>query len=284
MSKTEDYLNDKLQTSADLETLDDLLRSIREKQALLQTQHSEATKALNHAKAASDKHSLLVAQRVEAFKQSQSDINRRLKILTQSETSDDAVQKFDGVMSKLRRLEVAESYMNLLQEVEALSAEARRNFKASPQAALKPYLRLRSLANALKAAQPAAEDAAPHLVDYVDRAANRLWQQMKDAFAQDFEQTLAKMKWPRKDVVLEGMLEQEWASGVEKLLELQEPELKAREELGFNRAGDLDPLVLLPLDVMVKPLQLRFRYHFEGEKATNRLDKVCIALTLIRGG
>lgn len=34
-------------------------------------------------------------------------------------------------------------------------------------------------------------------------------------------------------------------------------------------------VVLLPLEVMVRPLDLRFRYHFEGDKPTNRLDKVC---------
>ena len=37
-----------------------------------------------------------------------------------------------------------------------------------------------------------------------------------------------------------------------------------------------DPLVLLPLEVMTKPLELRFQYHFEGDRPTNRLDKVCL--------
>lgn len=46
---------------------------------------------------------------------------------------------------------------------------------------------------------------------------------MKDAFAREFEKTLTKMKWPGKEVTLSGILEQEWASGVEKLLDLQEP-------------------------------------------------------------
>lgn len=30
---------------------------------------------------------------------------------------------------------------------------------------------------------------------------------------------------------------------------------------------------LLPLEVLVKPLALRFRYHFDGDRATNRIDK-----------
>lgn len=52
-------------------------------------------------------------------------------------------------------------------------------------------------------------------------------------------------------------------------------ELKAREDRISGYTGAEEPLVLLPLEVMVKPLELRFRYHFDGDKPTNRLDKVC---------
>ena len=177
-------------------------------------------------------------------------------------------------MESLRKLDVAEGYMDLLAEVEDLSSKARQNFHTSPQAALDPYLRLQILVNALKEAQPAAEDAAPHLVDHVDRTARTLWKQMTDAFGKDFEVTLKKMQWPGKDVTLEGRLEQEWSDGVKKLLDLQAPELKARDNQSAEIIGKEDPLVLLPLEVMAKPLELRFKYHFEGERPTNRLDKV----------
>ena len=93
----------------------------------------------------------------------------------------------------------------------------------SPQAALKPYTRLQDLAAGLKEAQPAAEDAAPHLVDHVDATARMLWTQMKNAFTGEFEKTLKLIKWPGKDVTLAGNLEKEWVAGVEKLLDLQEP-------------------------------------------------------------
>lgn len=38
-----------------------------------------------------------------------------------------------------------------------------------------------------------------------------------------------------------------------------------------------DPPVLFPLEVMVHPLELRFKYHFSGAKPTNRLDKVRVS-------
>jgi hypothetical protein len=104
--------------------------------------------------------------------------------------------------------------------------EARRNFNVSPQAALEPYLKLETLAAALEKAQPAAEDAAPHLIDHVNQAARSLWKQMKDNFARDFEKTLTKMGWPGENLNLTETLEQEWQTGVEKLLDLQEPYVK----------------------------------------------------------
>lgn len=58
-----------------------------------------------------------------------------------------------------------------------------------------------------------------------------------------------------------------------KLLDLQMPELE-----GSNYASGLGdtaklPPVLFPFQVLVQPLEMRFRYHFEGDKPTNRLDR-----------
>ena len=33
---------------------------------------------------------------------------------------------------------------------------------------------------------------------------------------------------------------------------------------------------LYPIQALVQPVALRFKYHFEGTRQTNRLDKVCI--------
>ncbi|KAL8703341.1 MAG: hypothetical protein Q9201_003477 [Fulgogasparrea decipioides] len=279
-ARVEDYLNDKLQTEADLDSLDSLLQTVKTQQALLKQQLQEAEETLAESTRALEAHNSALLQQARAFKKQQADVDRRLLIVTRSETSDDAIEKFDADIRALQRLEVAKGYVELLAEVEDLSTEARRHFKSSPQAALQPYLRLQKLAIALKEAQPAAEDAAPHLVDHVDQTAQSLWKQMKDAFAGDFEKILTKMKWPGKGVTLAGALEQEWTEGVERLLELQEPELNAQSD-HIGPSGE--PLVLLPLEVMVKPLDLRFQYHFSGDRPTNKLDKPEYFLSHIMG-
>ena len=43
-----------------------------------------------------------------------------------------------------------------------------------------------------------------------------------------------------------------------------------------DATGTLDPAPgLYALQGLVQPVALRFKYHFEGTRATNKLDKVC---------
>ncbi|KAL9043552.1 MAG: hypothetical protein Q9214_003265, partial [Letrouitia sp. 1 TL-2023] len=257
--RLEDYLNDKIQTYADLANLDSVLENLQ-----------KAELELENATKASQEYSTRILHQAQEFSNQQADIDRRLLKLTGSQTSDDAIEKFNADFTALRRLDVARGYLELLVEVDKLSADARSNFKVSPQAALKPYLELQDLATALKAAQPAAEGAAPHLIDHVEQMAQMLWSNMKSAFASVFEKTLEKMKWPGKDLTFTGNLRQEWSTGVENLLQLQDPEFKAFNE---KYSPTDEPLVLLPLEVMVKPLALRFHFHFSGKRPTNKIDK-----------
>lgn len=75
---------------------------------------------LNVTTKTSKTNSADLLKKANKFKSLQADIDRRLLILTQSETSDDAVQKFDSSMESLQRLDVAKGYFQLLTEVEDL--------------------------------------------------------------------------------------------------------------------------------------------------------------------
>lgn len=85
---------------------------------LFQLRDAEAT--LDEASKVSKAHSVNLLQHAETFRKKQVDIDRRLLIVTQSETSDDAVEKFDASMEKLRQLDVAKGYVDLLKEVDRL--------------------------------------------------------------------------------------------------------------------------------------------------------------------
>jgi hypothetical protein len=145
----------------------------------------------------------------------------------------------------------------------------------------------------LKEAQPAAEGAAPHLINYTEKLASALRQQLKKFFGDRLQKTLEALKWPTRELNITEKLLAQWRDGVELLIDLQMPyvdwhnvavptlgtfsnnacrELLSRDVLDIGHS--LEPPVLFPLEVMIHPLDLRFKYHFSGDKPTNRLDKV----------
>ncbi|KAI3197085.1 hypothetical protein CBS147311_6977 [Penicillium roqueforti] len=270
-TRVEDYLNDKIQVSVDLESLGSLLSSLRAQQELQRKQLAEASEALSNATKASNDHAEATRKQAEAFTAEQADIDRRLMAITQSETSDEAVRSLEKSMEKLQRLELSKGYVELLKEAEELSKQALEDITSEPRAALKPYSRLRTIVGLLKDAQPAAEGAAPHLVDYTDKLASALRQQMKKYFGDRLQKTLEDMKWPTRELNVTDQLLSRWKQDVELLIDLQLPELQSRDALASEL--NFEPPVLFPLEVMVHHLDLRFKYHFSGDKPTNRLDK-----------
>ncbi|KAJ5235570.1 uncharacterized protein N7469_004738 [Penicillium citrinum] len=270
-TRVEDYLNDKIQVTPDLESLDSLLSNLRAQQDLQRKQLAEAQEALSNATKASIDHAEATRKSAEAFAEEQTDINRRLKAITQSETSDEAVHRLEKSIERFQRLELSKGYVELLKEAEELSKEALTKIPSEPRNALKPYARLRSLVSSVKEAQPAAEGAAPHLVDYTEKLASALRQQLKKYFETQLQKTLESMKWPTRDLNITDALLDQWRQEAELLIDLQTPELPTRDALAAG--STIQPPVLFPLEVMVHPLELRFKYHFSGDKPTNRLDK-----------
>lgn len=83
-------------------------------------QLAEAQEALSNATKASNEHTEATRKRAEAFKVQQADIDRRLKAITRSDASDQAAQRFEESIQKLRKLEISKGYVALLQEAEKL--------------------------------------------------------------------------------------------------------------------------------------------------------------------
>lgn len=65
-------------------------------------------------------HFFPIRKKAKGFQQEQASIDQRLLVTTQSETSDEAAQTFEASMGRLKKLEVAAGYVELLKEVDAL--------------------------------------------------------------------------------------------------------------------------------------------------------------------
>lgn len=83
-------------------------------------QLAEAQETFSDATKTSNDHVEATRKRAEAFKEEQVDIDRRLKAITKSDASDEAAQRLEASMNKLRRLEIARGYVALLKESDEL--------------------------------------------------------------------------------------------------------------------------------------------------------------------
>ncbi|KAH9824518.1 RINT-1 / TIP-1 family [Teratosphaeria destructans] len=271
--RVQDYLDDRLQNSADLETLNILLENVKNQQQLLKQQLDDAKRDHSAAEQEAERHAHAVRQKARGFQKEQSDIDRRLLTVTQSETSDQAVAKFEASMERLRQLDVAAGYVELLKEVDSLRMQSTSQLGKSDEAALEPYRRLQHLVASLQPLQQAAEGAAPHLLDHIVRQLQALRDTIRKSFASDLEKTLENIGWPKPFETVPLALEKAWTRNVSRLLELQKPELEDWEHDISQRSPGADPPALLPVEVLIKPLEQRFIYHFSGKRPSNRLDK-----------
>ncbi|KIW40541.1 uncharacterized protein PV06_07727 [Exophiala oligosperma] len=274
-TRVEDYLNDKVQTAADLDQLDSLLQQIQGQQNLLKQQLEDAKRSHHDAQTLVEKKTQALKHKAEDFQVRKADVDRRLRSLAQTDVSDDAARSIEARIGKVHNLEISRGYLDLIHRVNTLSAQVTDKLFSQPDISLQAYLDLRALVAKVQEAQSAAEGAAPQLVYELENQNRILYEKLKQKLEDDLRKTLEQMKWPSKELNLLGNVRDQWNQQVRLLLALQEPDLVSV----FVRADGRDspvpaePVILLPLEVMVQPLAARFHYHFYGERPTNRLDK-----------
>ncbi|KAF1923601.1 RINT-1 family protein [Didymella exigua CBS 183.55] len=269
-----DFLDDKLQTAADLDALDGLLAAVTAQHGLLRQQLDGAQRDLDDAKRQQHAHHSQLQASAAAFRRQQHDLDRRLLAMTASETSDEAVPRFEAALGTLQRVDVAGRYLDLLRDVDELGGDRVPTSSETPHdAALASYGQLRALHGRLLTLHHNAEGAAPQLLHHVAQTTHALRSQLLDAFGADLDAVLKKVHWPTPTAAMPPQLRGDWEAAVAKLLDLQMPDLEGCDYA--TAAGDKAklPPVLFPFEVLVQPLAMRFRYHFDGDRPTNRLDR-----------
>jgi hypothetical protein len=125
----------------------------------------------------------------------------------------------------------------------------------------------------LEPLEEAEQGSTPLLRVHVERVTRDLQQKIESEFSTRFEKVLKQMNWPNQDMNMTESLEVDFDTSFDKLLDFQMPELQSHEDSNEVSTNPESPLVLLPLKIMVRPLELGFRYHFEGDRPTNRLER-----------
>ncbi|KAF4456801.1 hypothetical protein F53441_1152 [Fusarium austroafricanum] len=252
--RLENFLDDKLQSNGDLEDLDSLIAHVELQGNQLQSQLDTAVKELEEARRTADDRQGLLAARVEEFEKLQESIDLRAQIYAASDAPDQAIERLKSPMNKIKALERAQSYLVLLQDAEKFQSEAMSFLPQDPKAALEPYIKLKEHVHKLQSF-PGQEDL--HLVAYVESMTTSLRDKIKSTMSGELEAVLKQRKWPKVDTQIQ--MDEEWVSCIEKLIDLQKPEIAHTNKL----------LTLLPFEIMASIFVSEFRFHFLSDKPTS---------------
>lgn len=95
-------------------------------------------------------------KQTQDFDKQQASVQDRLMIVTSSDTPEEATQRLRAPLEKLRKLQLAERYIDMLGYIEGLKDSARGFLPQNPKEALKPYTQLKELAIQLQQLQEPA--------------------------------------------------------------------------------------------------------------------------------
>lgn len=253
-ARVEDYLDDKIQSFADLDNLDELLANVELQRNQLQSQLDRACKELDDARRSADDRQGYLNAQIDDFRQLQESIDQRIQIAAADEAQNEAIARLKVPLDRLRAVKLTQKYITLLHDVDKLQSEARSHLPASPKDALKSYMRLKDMSLNLRAVPGSHEF---HIVDHVESITEHLWLDMKNIMSVELKALLDKRGWPRVDPQSE--MDSEWMVCFEKLLDLQMPEIEHAPQV----------MVLLPFETMARIFVAEFRFHFLSDKPTS---------------
>ncbi|XP_051856124.1 RAD50-interacting protein 1 isoform X1 [Antechinus flavipes] len=262
-----------------LKKLGKLIEELTENKAQLEEQvltiSSEVPKRIQNALKNAEDSKKFLSQLLEKETLLFSSINNHL--LTAQPWMDDL-----GVsISQIEEIERHLAYLKWISQIEELSDNIQQYLMTNnvPEAAT-------TLVSMAQLDIKLQESSCSHLLSFV-RSTVKFWHKiLKDKLTCDFEEVLTQLHWPfigppqPQNVGLCKIAgTPEVYSNLEtlfcQLLKLQTSDelLTEPKQLPEKYSLPASPLVILPIQIMLTPLQKRFRYHFSGNRQTNIISK-----------
>ncbi|XP_015685160.1 RAD50-interacting protein 1, partial [Protobothrops mucrosquamatus] len=197
-------------------------------------------------------------------------------------TSSPWMEEFAALISQIKEVERHLAYLKQISQVEELSDNIQQYLMTNnvPEAAT-------ALASMAELDIKLQDSSCSHLLTFI-RSTIQFWHKiLKDKLSSDFEETLTQLHWPFIGPAQSQALglapsspnAAEIYSNFEtlfsQLLKLQTSDelLTKPKQLPEKYLLPSTPPVILPMQIMLAPLQKRFKYHFTGNRQTNVLSK-----------
>ncbi|QSL66828.1 hypothetical protein MERGE_001215 [Pneumocystis wakefieldiae] len=186
----------------------------------------------------------------------------------------------------LKSLQASKTYLLILVQVERLSCLIEKCIETDKKTALISYHQLIQWNYSVKKSNKDSERPLVHLEMLIQERLRNLWDIIEIKLCQDFHNHFEEIGWPdkiKKGISPSAESFKRFQSSFQTLL-IQHCEIiksleNKDENLECTQTGNSD--VLLPFLIMVRPLNIQFRYHFMEKRKTDRIDKVNGILNLI---
>ncbi|ORY98398.1 TIP-1 family-domain-containing protein, partial [Absidia repens] len=173
---------------------------------------------------------------------------------------------------RLRILDSATSYIKTLLVASHLWTESLKHLEQDHSKAVERYTQLLKFAQLICTQDPVQHGSFADLGTYLERCQMELWNKLNDTIRKDIAASLQTLDWPTAiqppygpqiRSKLEGL-----ENGFRNMLLLKRP-----TESPEAPNQTIQPLLSAPMRLLLEPISLRFKFHFEGSRPTNRLDK-----------
>ncbi|KAF8980192.1 hypothetical protein BGZ46_004533 [Entomortierella lignicola] len=178
------------------------------------------------------------------------------------------VEELSDLQNRVKALEDAKKYILIVSQTQKLISESREILESSTRKALVPYSSLVQLSNNIKRTFSGHNTK---LESFLSSSADGLLQEFKSHLSKKLQSSLDAVGWPTPipdPSTISDSKKDDFEFNFKEMLLLQEPTFGA-----FDRSGEKPYPPLLTTELLVAPVILRFRYHFDGKRPTNRLDK-----------
>ncbi|KAI7898065.1 TIP-1 family-domain-containing protein [Cokeromyces recurvatus] len=268
VDELQDYLCSNLQTEQDL-SLDNVKRLLQiqyeEKASLdsqLQTLKQTTKQKLSRTLQTSKTHHA----KLNELSTSLLSTENTLQTFIHHEPTLQLLSQLTHLEQKIKKIDIAKTYIKSLLVASDLSSQAMELVIKEPQEAITPYKQLLQFESYLE-----KHAAYKGLYESIKKSRLSLWEQLNDVLTKNFKDTLQDLDWPKP-------LRPPYGPHMKDKLNAFE---KAFSNLLILEKFESD-VISNPILIMLEALSIRFRFHFESSKPTNRLDKPEWYLTFVK--
>ncbi|KAI9572694.1 RINT-1 family protein [Boletus coccyginus] len=281
-----DVLNRSFAGSAHLDDLQRILDDARNTQVQLEQHLVESEKEIDVLTTSTRIEAILQLDKAKDLASLRDSLEDDLAYLSHdlvsapSLTGDDngptLLEDIETMHRALKELESVRSYVTVVERTLQLSESALSQIRNSSSpvttATTSNYQALLAFVNGVRQSCGVVEDICDlhgslNLTSFLERICDKTWADMKATLFSTLTSASESLKWPTAIDYVAASKEDRTAfeSSVSDLLRLQ--------EIGDSLHPSRENEGLYPLQALVQPVALRFRYHFDSERETNRLDK-----------